>query len=71
VSWSPDSTPLVCIVIEGAVDAFCGRPRERNPYCPENATDYFLAWEFGWVDASALLAERGRDEAARWLQEAA
>jgi ribosome modulation factor len=71
VSWSADTTPLVCIVIEGAVDAFCGRPRDRNPYCPEYARDYWLAWDFGWQDATELLKARGREEAARWLGEAA
>ena len=71
MSWYPDTTPLVCIVVEGAVDAFCGRPRHRNPYCPTYARDYWLAWDFGWQDARALLEVRGAQEAARWLREAA
>jgi ribosome modulation factor len=68
--WSPDTTPLVCIVIEGAVDRFCGRPRDRNPYAPVHARDYWLAWDFGWQDADHLLEERGAEEARRWLREA-
>jgi hypothetical protein len=62
---------LRCIVVEGAVDRFCGRPYERNPYCRENARDYWDAWAFGWSDAGALLAERGQEEARRWLTERA
>ena len=71
MNWSPDTTPLICIVTEGCVDAFCGRPLARNPYCPESATDYWLAWDFGWHEARHLLEIRGREEAARWLREAA
>jgi hypothetical protein len=61
---------LRCIVVEGAVDNFCGRPYDQNPYCRENAGDYWDAWNFGWVDADYLLKERGAEEAARWLREA-
>jgi hypothetical protein len=62
---------LFPIVVEGAVDRFCGRPRSRNPYSPVSAGDYFYAWLWGWDDADALLELRGRAEAARWLREAA
>jgi hypothetical protein len=69
MSWSPDSTPLVCIVVEGAVDRFCGGPRDQNPYSPTYAEDYWLAWDFGWQDSDHLLDERGTEEAQRWLKE--
>lgn len=59
------------IALEGAVDAFCGRPRERNPYCFEHARWYWKAWDLGWAEATYLLDERGQAEAARWLREAA
>jgi ribosome modulation factor len=71
MSWAPETCPLICIVIEGAVDRFCGRPRERNPYCRTYARDYWLAWDFGWGDAGSLLEERGEHEARRWLGAAA
>jgi hypothetical protein len=57
------------IAIEGAVDRFCGRPRERNPYAPD--CDAYEWWQFGWDDADQLLEERGAAEARRWLNEAA
>lgn len=56
------------IVVEGAVDHFCGRPFERNPYTPGRHAD---AWEYGWEDAAWLLDIRGEQEARRWLSEAA
>jgi hypothetical protein len=62
---------LFGIVAEGAVDRFCGRPRERNPYCPTSALEHYAAWEFGWDEADHLLELRGAAEAARWLGEAA
>jgi ribosome modulation factor len=71
MTGAPEVCPLVCIVIEGAVDRFCGRPRDRNPYAPVDARNYWLAWDFGWLDAGALLEERGQQEAQRWLREAA
>ena len=60
---------LAHVAIEGAVDRFCGRPRNRNPYA--DATDEFEAWAWGWDDADYLLEIRGQKEAARWLSEAA
>jgi hypothetical protein len=71
MTWTPESSLLVCIVIEGAVDRFCGRPYEQNPYSRHYARDWWEAWAFGWRDAGELLEERGRREAARWLREAA
>jgi hypothetical protein len=62
---------LLPVVVEGAVDRFCGRPRERNPYSYAYARDAFEAWLWGWDDADYLLEIRGREEAARWLGEAA
>ena len=62
---------LVTIVVEGAVDRFCGRPREANPYSEKYARQWFEAWLFGWDDASWLLEMRGQDEVRRWLGEAA
>lgn len=64
-------TPLRCIIVEGAVDRFCGRPYKRNPYSPTTAQEYWDAWNFGWVDADWLLGERAQSEAARWLREGA
>jgi hypothetical protein len=69
-AWAPETSPLCSIVIEGAVDRFCGRPREQNPYSVEYARDFWLAWDFGWEDGGHLLEERGQEEAARWLREA-
>lgn len=71
MSWSPETTPLIHIVIEGAVDRFCGRPVHMNPYAPQFAWDHFAAWEFGWRDAGELLEYRGAQEARRWLREEA
>jgi hypothetical protein len=62
---------LFPIVTEGCVDRFCGRPREKNPYDRTSARNHYEAWEWGWDDANSLLEQRGRDEAARWLREAA
>jgi hypothetical protein len=61
----------VGVVVEGAVDGFCGRPRERNPYSVEYARDAYEAWEWGWDEARFLLELRGQEEASRWLQEVA
>jgi hypothetical protein len=68
VTWSPDTTPLVCVVIEGAVDRFCGRPRNRNPYSYRFARWEWEAWDLGWSEAKHLLEMRGQAEAARWLR---
>jgi hypothetical protein len=62
---------LFSIVVEGAVDRFCGRPRDRNPYSRRYAPHEFEAWSWGWDDADSLLEQRGQQEAARWLREAA
>jgi len=59
--------PLTLIAIEGAVDRFCGRPQDQNPYSFEFAYEYYVAWELGWVDAGELLEMRGEKEARRWL----
>lgn len=61
--------PLICI--EGAVDMILGRPRSQNPYCRDHAADCWENWSFGWDEASELLEMRGREEASRWLHEAA
>jgi len=61
----------VIIAIEGAVDRFCGRPRDRNPYCRLSAPDEFSSWDLGWIEAGMFLDERGQEEAARWLRDAA
>jgi hypothetical protein len=62
---------LVPIAVEGAVDRFCGRPRNHNPYSSTSARDHFEMWTWGWDGADELLELRGREEAARWLREAA
>lgn len=59
------------IIVEGAVDRFCGRPPDRNPYCEQNAQEAWGAWAFGWQEADWYLDVRGQEEAARWLREAA
>lgn len=59
------------IAVEGAVDKFCGRPRDRNPYCNATAPDEWASWDFGWIEGGCFLADRAREEAARWLSEAA
>jgi hypothetical protein len=59
------------IVVEGAVDRFCGRPLQANPYSPTFAADAHAGWVFGWREADYLLEIRGQDEARRWLTEAA
>lgn len=61
---------LRCVIVEGCVDRFCGRPFERNPYSPQLAPGHWEAWEFGWLDADLLLRDRGQTEARRWLREA-
>lgn len=68
-----DPAPIF-IAIEGAVDRFCGRPRNQNPYARQitgEEWDYWDAWDLGWADADHLLDMRGQEEAARWLREAA
>ncbi len=60
--------PLWAIVVEGAVDRICGRPREQNPY--RLGYESGDAWEYGWGEASDLLELRGQEEARRWLEEA-
>jgi hypothetical protein len=62
---------LVYVALEAAVDAFCGRPREANPYSREYARDDYEMWDLAWVEARELLELRGEEEAARWLREAA
>ena len=59
------------IIVEGAVDRFCGRPREANPYCEEYAREAWFSWDFGWREAEWFLDTRGQEEAARWLEERA
>jgi hypothetical protein len=59
------------IIVEGAVDRFCGRPRDRNPYCQENGQEAWSSWDFGWHNADWYLDVRGEEEASRWLQDAA
>lgn len=59
------------IAVEGAVDRFCGRPIDRNPYSVEMAPGDWDAWDYGWRVADELFEERAATEAARWLQEAA
>lgn len=59
------------ILCEGAVDRFCGRPRERNPWTEETVPEAWEAWNWGWDEADILLEERGQAEASRWLREAA
>ena len=61
---------LIPIAVEGAVDRFCGRPRDRNPYHPTAASNHHEAWAWGWDDADHLLEIRGEQEARRWLAEA-
>ncbi len=58
---------LAPIVLEGGVDAFCGRPRGENPYDPESAADAWTAWLWGHDEATEQLEVRGQEEAARWL----
>ena len=57
------------IAVEGTVDRFCGRPPDKNPDC--RATDEWASWDFGWIEAGCFPADRGQQEAARWLSEAA
>ena len=59
------------IAVEGAVDHFCGRPYDRNPYCRVTATVEWQSWNLGWTEAAQFLADRGQEEASRWLREAA
>lgn len=59
----------VLVAIEGAVDRFCGRPRDRNPYSIANCPLDVEAWDLGHIEAGLLLELRGQEEAARWLRE--
>jgi hypothetical protein len=59
------------IVVEGAVDRFCGRPLDANPYVRPNAPTPWRLWREGWIEADLLLEKRGREEARRWLGDAA
>jgi hypothetical protein len=59
------------IAIEGAVDRFCGRPPDQNPYSRQYAALEWEAWRWGWRCGGGLLEMRGQEEAARWLQEVA
>jgi len=59
------------IAVEGAVDRFCGRPQDRNPYSAEYAPQDWDAWDLGWLTADDLIEIRGAEEARRWLREAA
>lgn len=70
MTWAPEHSWLCCIVIEGAVDSFCGRPRVENPYSRPHAEEHWLAWDWGWQDATELLGLRGARETRRWLEEA-
>lgn len=63
------SGDLAGVVVEGAVDRFCGRPLAQNPYAA--GYDAADAWAWGWGEADELLEMRGQEEATRWLNEAA
>jgi hypothetical protein len=58
---------LLLVVVEGAVDRFCGRPRTANPYSFESVRDGHEAWLMAWDETDLLLEMRGAEEAARWL----
>ena len=58
------------IIVEGAVDRFCGRPQHANPYSPEYAAEAWHASQFGWTEADWYLDIRGQEEARRWLGDA-
>ena len=58
------------IVVEGAVDRFCGRPDDANPYSEDYAQEAWASWLFGWREADVLLDWRGQEEAQRWLEAA-
>jgi ribosome modulation factor len=62
---------LAPVLVEGATDMFCGRPKDANPYCPETAADARYVWDWGWDEARDQLDVRGQEEAARWLRAAA
>lgn len=59
------------ILVEGAVDAFCGRPRTENPYSATTEFEAHFVWAWGHDEATLQLDRCGRDAAARWLREAA
>jgi hypothetical protein len=62
---------LAGIIVEGAVDRFCGRPFDANPYSEDYAEAAWGAWRFGWHEADCLLDWRAQAEAQRWLREPA
>ena len=62
---------LAGILIEGATDYYCGRPKSANPYCERTAMEAAYAWSWGHDEAREQLELRGQEEAARWLREAA
>lgn len=63
------ATSWASVMIEGAVDRFCGRPRERTPYAPE-CVEARSAWDRGWTEAGDYLEARAQEEARRWLEAA-
>lgn len=67
----PAFVALAGVLIEGATDYYCGRPRGENPYSYTSALDAHFAWAWGWDEAKMQLELRGQEEAARWLSEAA
>ena len=48
-------TGQVSIVVEGAVDHFCGQPLHANPYCETYAVEAWHCWRFGWQEADFYL----------------
>ena len=60
---------LADVLVEGATDHYCGRPRAQNPYDPVGARDAHHAWLWGWDDAKEQLELRGIAETTRWLRE--
>lgn len=67
-AWHEDA---LGVIVEGAVDRFCGRPEWANPYSREYASGAWHAWQLAWREAHVLLEMRGAEEASRWLREAA
>ena len=57
-------TDLLVIAIEGAVDRFCGWPREMNPHDFTLARGHWEAWLLGWDQGDYLLDVRSREEVA-------
>lgn len=62
---------LAGFVAEGACDAVCGRPRDRNPYSASEWSAAYAAWELGWTYGRGFLETRVESESRRWLAEAA